>query len=196
MADLEGQPGSGALAATSLTYEWSASPYLNLSHANITGGGGALRRSLFLLPHALQLSAGSYRLTLTARLATGASAYASVSLLVNAPPYGGTLRLAFAGSEARALAPVNMTATGWTDDVVDLPLTYSFAYHVAGDGGEQAPVVVQQIRRRRRGRYLGAGDGGEPSPVVVQQIRGRDLASTSSFSPSAGNGSVVLTVQG
>ena len=24
-----------------------------------------------------------------------------------------------------------MTATGWTDDVVDLPLTYSFAYHVA-----------------------------------------------------------------
>ena len=131
MADLPGQPGSGALAATSLTYEWSASPYLNLSHANITGGGGALRRSLFLLPHALQLSAGSYRLTLTARLATGASAYASVSLLVNAPPYGGTLRLAFAGSEARALAPVNMTATGWTDDVVDLPLTYSFAYHVA-----------------------------------------------------------------
>ena len=64
-----------------------------------------------------------------------------------------------------------MTATGWTDDVVDLPLTYSFAYHVAGDGGEQAPVVVQQIR-------------------------GRDLASSSSFSPSAGNGSVVLTVQG
>ena len=87
-----------------------------------------------------------------------------------------------------------MTATGWTDDVVDLPLTYSFAYHVAGDGGEQAPVVVQQIRRRRRGRYLAAGDGGEPSPVVVQQIRGRDLASSSSFSPSAGNGSVVLSV--
>ena len=105
MADLEGQPGSGALAATSLTYEWSASPYLNLSHANITGGGGAFRRSLFLLPHALQLSAGSYRLTLTARLATGSSAYASVSLLVNSPPYGGTLRLAFAGSEARALYP-------------------------------------------------------------------------------------------
>ena len=104
MADLEGQPGSGALAATSLTYEWSASPYLNLSHANITGGGGAFRRSLFLLPHALQLSAGSYRLTLTARLATGASAYASVALLVNSPPYGGTLRLAFAGSQARDLA--------------------------------------------------------------------------------------------
>ena len=104
MADLEGQPGSGALAATSLTYEWSASPHLNLSHANITGGGGAFRRSLFLLPHALQLSAGSYRLTLTARLATGASAYASVSLLVNSPPYGGTLRLAFAGSEVRDLA--------------------------------------------------------------------------------------------
>ena len=89
-----------------------------------------------------------------------------------------------------------MTAAGWTDDVVDLPLTYSFAYHVGGDGGEQVPVVVQQIRRRRRGRYLAAGDGGEPSPVVVQQIRGRDLASASSFSPSAGNGSVVLTVQG
>ena len=67
MADLEGQPGSGALAATSLTYEWSASPYLNLSHANITGGGGALRRSLFLLPYALQLSAGAYRHTLTAK---------------------------------------------------------------------------------------------------------------------------------
>ena len=67
VADLPGQPGSGALAATSLTYEWSASPYLNLSHANITGGGGALRRSLFLLPYALQLSAGTYRLTLTAK---------------------------------------------------------------------------------------------------------------------------------
>ena len=87
-----------------MTYEWSASPYLNLSSANITGGGGPARRSLFLLPHALQLSAGAYRLTLTARLATGSSAYASVSLLVNAPPYGGTLRLAFAGSEVRDLA--------------------------------------------------------------------------------------------
>ena len=36
---------------------------------------------------------GAYRLTLTARLATGSSAYASVALLVNAPPYGGTLIL-------------------------------------------------------------------------------------------------------
>ena len=86
-----------------MTYEWSTAPQLNLSNANITGGGGPWRRSLFLLPHALQLSAGSYRLTLTARLATGSSAYASVSLLVNAPTYGGTLRLAFAGSEARAV---------------------------------------------------------------------------------------------
>ena len=30
--------------------------------------------------------------------------------------------------------------------------------------------------------------------MVVQQIRGRELAQTSSFSPSAGNGSVILTV--
>ena len=36
---------------------------------------------------------GAYRLTLTARLATGSAAYASVALLVNAPPYGGTLIL-------------------------------------------------------------------------------------------------------
>ena len=41
------------------------SPQLNLSNANITGGGGPWRRSLFLLPYALQLSAGAYRLTLT-----------------------------------------------------------------------------------------------------------------------------------
>ena len=174
-----------------MTYEWSASPYLSLSSANITGGGGPARRSLFLLPHALQLSAGSYRLTLTARLATGASAYASVSLLVNAPPYGGTLRLAFAGSEARALAPVNMTATGWTDDVVDLPLTYSFAYHVAAGGGEPSPAAAPT-----NDAAAAAADGGDAEAMVVQQIRGRELAQTSSFSPSAGNGSVVLTVQG
>ena len=60
VADLPDQPGSGALAVATMTYEWSTSPQLNLSHANVTGGGGPWRRSLFLLPYALQLSAGTY----------------------------------------------------------------------------------------------------------------------------------------
>ena len=190
VADLPGQPGSGALAATAMTYEWSTAPQLNLSDANITGGGGPWRRSLFLLPYALQLSAGTYRLTLTARLATGSSAYASVALLVNAPPYGGTLRLAFAGSEARALAAVNLSATGWTDDTDDLPLTYSFAYLVAvgaGGGGGSSPAATPTNNDGGGGAAAGGG-------AVVQQIRGRDAAQSTSFSPSAGNGSAILTV--
>ena len=84
-----------------MRYEWSTTPPLNLSEANVTGGGGPWRRSLFLLPYALQRSAGTYRLTLTARLATGSTAYASVALLINSPPYGGALQLSFAGAEAR-----------------------------------------------------------------------------------------------
>ena len=85
-----------------------------------------------------------------------------------------------------------MTATGWTDDVVDLPLTYSFAYHVAlvAAGGGEASAAATPTND------AAADGGGGDAAVVVQQIRGRDLAQTSSFSPSAGNGSVVLTVQG
>ena len=84
-----------------------------------------------------------------------------------------------------------MTAAGWTDDVVDLPLTYSFAYHVAAGGGEPSPAAAPT-----NDAAAAAADGGDAEAMVVQQIRGRELAQTSSFSPSAGNGSVVLTVQG
>jgi len=86
-----------------------------------------------------------------------------------------------------------MTATGWTDDVVDLPLSYSFAYHVAlvaGGGGEASAAATPT--NDAAAAAAAAGD----AAVVVQQIRGKDLAQTSSFSPSAGNGSVVLSVQG
>ena len=43
-----------------MTYEWSTAPPLNLSNTKTTGGAGPWRRSLFLLPYALQLSAGTY----------------------------------------------------------------------------------------------------------------------------------------
>ena len=113
-----------------------------------------------------------------------------MALLVNAPPYGGTLRLAFAGQEARALAAVNLSATGWTDDTDDLPLTYSFAYLVAvgtGGGGGSSSAATPT----NDGGGGGAAAGGS---AVVQQIRGRDAAQSTSFSPSAGNGSAILTV--
>ena len=89
-----------------------------------------------------------------------------------------------------------MTATGWTDDVVDLPLSYSFAYQVAAGGGEPSPAATPTNGDDDAAAAGGGGDGGDVAAVVVQQIRGKGLAQTSSFSPSAGNGSVVLTVQG
>jgi hypothetical protein len=89
-----------------------------------------------------------------------------------------------------------MTATGWTDDVVDLPLSYSFAYHVAAGGGEPSPAATPTNGDDAAAAAAAAGDGGDVAAAVVQQIRGRDLAQTSSFSPSAGNGSVVLSVLG
>ena len=67
-----------------------------------------------------------------------------------------------------------MTAAGWTDDVEDLPLQYSFAYQPRTSAGE--------------------GVVGADAPPSEQQIRGKALAQTASFAPSAGNGSVVLAV--
>ena len=63
------------------------------------------------------------------------AAVGSVSALMNRPPFGGVL--AVAPSAGEALSTVfELRADGWTDELEDLPLEYSFGYAAAA--GESA----------------------------------------------------------
>ena len=81
------------------------------------------------------LSPGAtYVFTLSAAGADGARGYASVSLLVNRPPFGGSLKVA-PDSGVACVDQFALAAAGWNDDdPSDLPLLFSF--YLASASGE------------------------------------------------------------
>ncbi|CBJ29023.1 conserved unknown protein [Ectocarpus siliculosus] len=74
------------------------------------------------------LGAGQvYSFSLSATDASGLVGYAEFSFETNAPPSGGHLKSDRLSATA-GVNPVVLQTLGWTDDIDDLPLTYSFGY--------------------------------------------------------------------
>eukprot|EP00900_Chrysochromulina_parva_P009144 jgi/Chrpa1/18230/Chrysochromulina_OHIO_Genome00005840-RA len=70
---------------------------------------------------------------------TGRSAYATMNVVMNRAPYGGSLQLKYT-EPARALAStIELSADSWfDDDPADYPLSYSFSYGLASAGAGNA----------------------------------------------------------
>jgi hypothetical protein len=106
----------------------------------VTTTGGARPtlafRSGALLPNAL------YSFALEVR-GGAAVAYAEARVRMNRPPYGGELTVAPPSGDALATRFV-LVARGWSDDVDDLPLAYTFAHRPAAD----APFATLGARQR------------------------------------------------
>ncbi|CAM9100098.1 unnamed protein product [Ectocarpus sp. 8 AP-2014] len=74
------------------------------------------------------LGAGQvYSFSLSATDASGLVGYAEFSFETNAPPSGGHLK-SDRFSATAGVNPVVLQTLGWTDDIDDLPLTYTFGY--------------------------------------------------------------------
>ena len=83
---------------------------------------------------------------------------------------------------------LGLSTPRWTDDTNDLPLQYSFAYllALAADGGGKSSLPATTVDE---GASAGIAAVGR-----AEQIRGKTESQFTSFSPSAGNGSAILTV--
>ena len=109
-----------ASTATSLRYEWVASPWLNLSSPlvaqQIRDASAEDTARLILLPHAL-VPGATYRFELHATF-EGETGFAAVDVVVNRPPWGGELTLwpdFNAERPAVALQAVTLRARCWQD---------------------------------------------------------------------------------
>ncbi|CAM9609633.1 unnamed protein product, partial [Ectocarpus fasciculatus] len=93
------------------------------------------------------LGAGQvYSFSLSATDATGLVGYAEFSFETNAPPSGGHVK----SDRLSAIAGVNpvvLQTLGWTDDVDDLPLTYSFGYI---HGYQEVIAIASELARVNR----------------------------------------------
>ena len=120
---------------------------LDLSDTDaITSTGGA-QENIELLPNVLGLGA-TYSFVLTATwddAGTPRTATSAIEIVVNTPPFGGTLSLGWgeklpgggwtSPAMPRALSDaIALTASSWTDEVADLPLSYRFLYRESERG--------------------------------------------------------------
>ena len=116
-------------------------------HLDIYVSGG-VQENIELLPNVLGLGA-TYVFVLTATWDHGGTpraATSAIEIVVNTPPFGGTLSLGWgeklpgggwtSPAMPRALSDaISLTASGWTDEAADMPLSYRFLYGEAEHGG-------------------------------------------------------------
>jgi hypothetical protein len=74
-----------------------------------------------------------FRLTCSLRDSPTISSSVDVSVLINSPPTSGVLLVSPLSGEALTTA-FTLSASGWTDDPTDLPLSYTFGYSLAVAG--------------------------------------------------------------
>ena len=105
-----------------VAYEWSITPpVVNLTNTGITVTG-AYDRVLALWPNTLDPGA-VYVFTLRAAYidptpnGTYPAVVASYTAVINRPPFGGQLNLAYSWPAVALTTPVQVTAVGWSDDV-------------------------------------------------------------------------------
>ena len=120
---------------------------------------------LVLPPDSLTAGA-AYEFTLTASYAdasNGVAGYSVLSIRVNAPPSSGLLTIS--PDEGVVLqTPYLFKASGWVDDLTDLPLLYSFYYIIYGTVVEYQ-IVSNTPSASRDGTLLPRG-GGNASQIV------------------------------
>jgi hypothetical protein len=129
------------------------------------------------------LTGSMYSFRLTASNDNGAG-YADVQVVVNSPPLGGVVEVNNGqdGDEGSAVGVAldtmfKITASGWVDDVLDLPLTYSF-YYVVGDveGGVLTDDVVttqlayESLSPSKENVLLPVGGGKNNTITVVARV--------------------------
>ena len=135
---------------------------------------------LVLPPHSLTAGA-IYEFTLTASYledANAVSGYSVLTILVNAPPSSG--RLAVSPDEGFVLqTPYLFKASGWVDDLLDLPLLYSFYYIIYGTSVEYQ-IVSNTPASSRDGTLLPRGGGNSSQIVGVSYVTDQLGAATRS----------------
>eukprot|EP00854_Cymbomonas_tetramitiformis_P003945 gene3945-4910_t len=108
-----------------------ATPPLDLLSPAVLASASAHGAELVLHPNSLA-PGGTYEVILTATLEGGKHGSASIQLVVNVEPVGGTLHVA--PLEGKALeTEFHLSTASWVDE--DLPLEYLFSYIVPGASG-------------------------------------------------------------
>ena len=148
-----------------MSYAWSSylltpagrtPSLLDLRDTDAVASTGGTLENLEILPGVLSLGA-TYVFVLTATWDDAGSprtATSAVEILTNMPPFGGILtvgwgvRLPAGGwtspATPRALSDaISLTASGWTDEAADLPLSYRFLYTESERGA--APSRRRQL---------------------------------------------------
>ncbi len=133
---------AGDAAGAALELAWRCEPDVGDLGSPLLTSTGAAGPNLVLLPGVLPSTgcaggACAYVFTLTAthRAPAGArAAYAQQTVVMNAPPRGGTFavvpRVGYELNESFSLR-----ASSWVDDAEDLPLKYAFAFYVSVANG-------------------------------------------------------------
>ena len=125
---------AGAAPGGIMELAWSIAPHdIDLALDNVTSTGSS---GLRLVLQRDQLRPGglyTFELRATYR---GKTAMATSKVLVNRAPYGGALELSHEVPLIALTTTIGLRATYWVDDVDDLPLRYTFAYHNAAGGAE------------------------------------------------------------
>ncbi|KAL1503534.1 hypothetical protein AB1Y20_012013 [Prymnesium parvum] len=123
---------SGSSSALPLQYKWSISSYdtsslVNLTSSAVTSTGDSLPH-LVVLANVLRPGAAyTFQVSVTSLLDAAWSS-ASTVIEMNAPPYGGTLRVSPAPPYYALTTSLTIVAEQWFDDPDDLPLSYAFFY--------------------------------------------------------------------
>lgn len=118
--------------SSSSVLAWTADRFSSLTGISSTVTRFAVNRGRFEFPLAFPtnaLSAGvTYTFTLTAVAQNGATSAASFVIIINSPPFGGTIAVTPTTGTATS-TEFAMSAAQWTDtEANDFPLRYAFVY--------------------------------------------------------------------
>ena len=165
-------------ALTSLKKDFSAADTLSKVPFPLSIAGGILSGSRSFI----------FKLTAYPTGFPQAATYSQITLIMNIPPSGGYVE-SYPDIGSALVTPFTITSPGWTSDVANLPLTYSFFYRVSEQSSDLA--LSSPSLRAFTVSTLPAG-----LPVLGNAVTVRSTASDVFFSSASCYATVPVTGAG